>query len=89
MKKEIITDESVKTLSAIPKTKKKRKLRSAWFQDCFKLPLKAPFKKIKFIFEIASTNLLYIPKIRAIVPPETPGINSANPITIPLKKIAR
>ena len=42
---------------------------------------------LKFILFSEEIKSLYIPVINAIVPPETPGIKSAMPISIPLIKI--
>ena len=48
-----------------------------------KLPVNKGFKKLNFILLIAYIKRSYIPVIRAIVPPDTPGIIFATPISIP------
>ena len=54
-------------------------------------PLMSPFKRgfmnANLILLIASIKCPYIPVINAIVPPETPGTISAEPIKSPLIKI--
>ena len=46
------------------------------------------FKKVRSRELIAKISLSYIPKIKAKVPPDIPGIISAMPIAMPLKNSA-
>ncbi len=55
--------------------------------NSLKLAFNNGFKKLNLILLIAEIRRSYIPVIKAIVPPETPGTISADPINNPLRKI--
>ncbi len=70
----------------IPRNNAMRNTKSV----CFAKPLKSPFKTNRKAAKskdlIAFIKRSKTPVIKAIVPPETPGITFAAPIAIPLKK---
>ena len=64
--------------------------RKFTFLICFINPGKSAFKilpKLKAQLLIFSRSCSYMPRTRAIVPPDTPGTTSAIPIAIPLKRL--
>ncbi len=69
----------------IPKIKVIKKDPFISFQNNENLNVKRSFSEFVLIDFIESINSAYIPVIKAIVPPETPGIISAIPIKTPFK----
>lgn len=69
----------------IPKIKVIKKDPFISLQNNENLSLKSNFNEFEFTDFIESINSSYIPVIKAIVPPETPGIISAIPIKTPFK----
>ena len=76
---------SENTLIPIPSKTLKRKVPLMAFQNSAILKLKRSLMALRFTDLIELINSSYIPVIKAIVPPETPGTTSAAPIAIPFK----
>ncbi len=74
-------------LTAIPITKESKKLPFIDFHNALNPSNFKTFIALKLTELILSNNSSYIPEIKAIVPPETPGTTSAAPIAIPLSEI--
>ena len=69
----------------IPKIKVIKKDPFTSFQNDENLNFKINLSELVFIDFIESISSSYMPVIKAIVPPETPGIISAIPMKIPFK----
>lgn len=72
-----------KTLIPIPNTIDNRKLALIPRQKAAIWPLKSRRKLAVLILFMELINSSYIPTIKAIVPPETPGTTSAAPMPMP------
>ena len=70
-------------LTPIPTTSESRKLPLMCFQKAANRPLSSSFTASPFIEASEPTNSSYIPIMKAIVPPDTPGMTSAAPIQAP------
>ena len=75
------------TLTPIPTTSDRRNPPLISFQNSLNLPLKNSFTASALIAASDATNLSYIPIMKAMVPPDTPGITSAAPIHAPLTAV--
>ena len=69
----------------IPKIKVIKKDPFTSFQNDENLNFKINLSEFEFMDFIESISSSYMPVIKAIVPPETPGIISAIPMKIPFK----
>jgi len=69
----------------IPKIKVIKKDPFTSFQNDENLNFKINLSEFVFMDFIESISSSYMPVIKAIVPPETPGIISATPMKIPFK----
>lgn len=70
----------------IPEKTVVKKFPFIFSQKIFRLTFLIRLKFLQFKLSIESKRFLYMPVIKAIVPPEMPGIKSATPINIPLPK---
>ena len=77
--------ERIKIDVNIPIIKVIRKDPFTAFQNDANLNVNSSFSDLELTDFIESINSSYIPVIKAIVPPETPGIISAIPIKTPFK----
>ena len=71
-------------LMPIPMMSESRKLPLMCFQNALNLPLKRSFTASALMDAREPTNSSYMPMMKAIVPPDTPGITSAAPMHAPL-----
>ena len=71
-------------LMPIPATSERRKFPLMCFQNSRILPLKSSLTASALMDAMEPTNSSYIPMMKAIVPPDTPGITSAAPMQAPL-----
>ena len=79
-----IRPASATTLIPIPATSDRRKFPLMCFQNSLILPLSSSLTASALMDAIEPTNSSYIPIMKAIVPPDTPGITSAAPMQAPL-----
>ena len=70
----------------MPKSKGKQKPHGIFAKAPFIFPLKKSLKNEISTDFIALSKFSYMPVIKAIVPPETPGTVSAGPMANPDKK---
>ena len=78
--------EKIATMT--PRPTEQRKARSVCRAKSLNFPLKRSFTAVMLNDFKALISLSKIPVMRAIVPPDTPGITLAEPIPMPLKKFA-
>ena len=76
-----------KIADKIPRIRGRRKGREADKAASFSLIETISLRKLRLKERIVLINFSYIPSIRAIVPPDTPGTTSAAPMQKPLRAI--
>ena len=76
-------------LMSIPPISEIRKFPLICVQNCLNFPLNRSLTAVILIAFIEPTSSSYIPVMKAIVPPDTPGITSAAPMQIPLTAVMR
>ena len=69
----------------MPNITESKKFPLILFQKLFNLNVKRSFKVLRSTLFMELINSSYIPTIKAIVHPDTPGTTSAAPIPIPFK----
>ena len=77
------------TLTPIPATRESRNVPLICFQNALNCPLKRRRTASALMDAIEATNSSYMPIMKAIVPPDTPGITSAAPMHAPFTLTSR
>ena len=80
---------SATTLSPMPRIRDMRKFPLMCFQNSRNFPLKRRRKASVLTDAMELTNSSYMPIMKAIVPPDTPGITSAAPMHAPFTAMSR
>ena len=84
-----ISPASITTLKPMPITSESRNVPLMCFQNALNCPFSSMRTASALIEASEPTNSSYMPMMKAIVPPDTPGMTSAAPIHAPLTATMR